>query len=566
MKLTVKPYHQNTYPVEGLLVRGADIFHWLEQLQLLGISLEQTAVYAIPGTSANSIWGCFAAISPAHLKNKQLYAAQLCQLVHGLLYIPFCSRLYPAIGSAELQKLLKEPHIFHPDFGWVALETKIVWEDILALPAKATLQFRKPADALFIPSVIQSLEIRALPPEETLANMEANVVPSKKKFEDKPLNPLEKVKMFLLKRLLSDKKQTGRNNPLAAMLDKLLSKPGDAGGSWSDKMEQDLEQLEKRSQSEMQKLLELFKNDPQEALKYAIPLDEDGTSRGGLQSYRMGRLWDNFTLFGNRPPGSGGPSAYLGGEAYNTLHNQYMQTAAKLVEQNEHEKAAFVYMKLLKNNFLAAQTLENGKLYPQAASLYLSHLNNKEKAAACYEKGKMTTEAIELYKELKQYEKVGDRYMGQQKTNDALAFYQHAVDEKVSAGRYVTASLIYREKMNATGAAQELLLKGWRTNRDAVNCINNYFQNIDDHSLLGKQIQHIYRNEVTEEQMNAFIMALKYEYKKGDEVAALSKEIAYEIVAGLAAKQPDIVSELRNFNNDPGLVKDVLRYKASRRR
>ncbi|MBK7038650.1 MAG: hypothetical protein IPH42_20560 [Bacteroidetes bacterium] len=53
-------------------------------------------------------------------------------------------------------------------------------------------------------------------------------------------------------------------------------------------------------------------------------------------------------------------------------------------------------MKLLKNNQMAANTLEDGKLYPEAAALYLKYMNNKRKSRFCASKGRMTSDAIDL--------------------------------------------------------------------------------------------------------------------------------------------------------------------------
>lgn len=113
--------------------------------------------------------------------------------------------------------------------------------------------------------------------------------------------------------------------------------------------------------------------------------------------------------------------------------------------------------------------------------------------------------------------------------------------------------------------AQVLLLKGWREQKDAFNCINNYFENIDDKQQLLDSIEHIYEKEVDQYNMPVFLTALNYEQKKSDAIGIRAKEMAYEIVATLAASNPDIVSELKNFNKDTSLTKDVLRYKIRRK-
>ena len=66
MKLKIKPYHCNNHPVMGVLVKGENPCDWMMEIQRMKLSLEAITVYAIPGLTANSVWGCFLA-----LKNNQ---------------------------------------------------------------------------------------------------------------------------------------------------------------------------------------------------------------------------------------------------------------------------------------------------------------------------------------------------------------------------------------------------------------------------------------------------------------------------------------------------------------
>ncbi|MGF2411353.1 hypothetical protein [Ferruginibacter sp.] len=571
MQLQIKPYHTNTFPLAGILIKSGQVKHWLQQLQSLSVDLQQVNVFAIPGAAANSLWGCFVPLAESKWKDKSLNANQPCQCVYNNLYIPQYSTLYPIISAAEAAKLFPAtPHILHPEFGLVALDSPVNWGELLALPDKAAVAITTPAAPFFIPRNIQRLEIKALPPEELLQAMEETAFPKKQAFNDKPLNWAEKIKLVILRSLFTSNKQESaaaqrKKTGLMTALEKIASKLMPGKTQWMNKLEQDMEQLEKRSQTEMEKLMELFKNNPEEALKYAIPLDEDGTNRGGnFGSFEMSRRWGNFDLFG-RQPVSGSGNSVFSMDTYVKLQQQYTKTAQSLIEQKDYQKAAFVYMKLLKNNPMAAQTLEEGKLYPEAASVYLKYLQNKQKAAECYEKGQMITDAIVLYKELKQNEKVGDLYIAQQKQKEAFEQYQLVADEHINAGKFVKASLLYRNKMNNVGPAQDLLLQGWRADKDAFNCLNNYFQNIEEPKLLLRAIENIYEKETSPDNKPVFLTALKYEQKKDEQLAHRTKEIAYEIVAELAETHPDIVSELKNFNEDKSLIKDVMRYKAQKR-
>ena len=562
MYLQIKPYHTNLYSQGGILIKGDNLHHWLQELQRLEVDLDQVPVFPIPGKTADSIWGCFVPLPPNKLVKKEMNACEPCQLLYNKLYLPQYAIIYPMLGAEEIEKLFSSHnHILHPEFGLVVMDTPIVWSDALLLPMNEEVHVRAPLPGAFVPGTIRRLEIKPLAPEELLKSMEETLFPQKEKFNDKPLNWTEKIKLGILHTLFT--KGGDKENPskfaktfIWKALDKMMGK-----SKLLDKLEDGLEQLEKRNQTEMEKLMQLFKNNPEEALKYAIPLDEQGTNRGGnFGRFEMSKRWQNFDLFSRTGSSNSGNSPF-GSDAYLRLQEQYNKTAVELVKQGNYEKAAFVYMKLLKNNFMAARTLEDGKLYPEAASVYLKYLQDKPKAAECYEKGQMFTDAIELYKELKQNEKAGDLYMLQHKTPEAFEQYQFVADGYVDSSSYVKAAVLYRNKMNNMASAQNLLLKGWRSDKDAFNCINNYFKNIEDPKLLLQAIENVYEKDVTDYNKPVFLNALKYEYKKAGEFTERTKEMAYEIIADLASRNPDIVSELKNFNKDNLLVKDLVRYK-----
>jgi hypothetical protein len=231
------------------------------------------------------------------------------------------------------------------------------------------------------------------------------------------------------------------------------------------------------------------------------------------------------------------------------------------MKRNEFQKAAFIYLKLLKNHEKAAEALEAGKYHQEAAAIYLQK-GNKLRAAACYEKGNMTLEAIALYKDLNDNEKVGDLYMTIANRQAAMIHYKMVVDEYKSKDQYIKASLLCMNKMNDVNVAQSLLLEGWTKNKDAVNCLGSYFSNIDDNDHLHEAIQHIYKNEVTSNNREHFLRVIQSVYRKNDSQKEFLREMAYEIVAVELTRNPSIATELSNFNpNNKELMKDVLRFK-----
>jgi len=256
-----------------------------------------------------------------------------------------------------------------------------------------------------------------------------------------------------------------------------------------------------------------------------------------------------------------GGTAYLESSMFDKVRQTYEDLARKYIKEGNYKGAAQVYMNLLQDNYRGAGTLAEGGLYNEAAFIYLKKLYNKEQAAACYEKGKNYKKAIDLYRELNQKEKVGDVYLKINDKENAHHFYQMVIDDYTQNRQMVKASLIYRKKMNSPEKAQQYLLKGWRRNWDAYNCLNNYFANISDMKALHRAIREQY-NGVPDLQKRTFLDLMKLEFKKDESLRTLTRNIAYEIVAEQVHKHPDVVSELKFFNpEDKNVMKDILRFK-----
>ncbi|RZJ49556.1 MAG: hypothetical protein EOO19_05210 [Chryseobacterium sp.] len=262
----------------------------------------------------------------------------------------------------------------------------------------------------------------------------------------------------------------------------------------------------------------------------------------------------------------GGGSSYVESSLFDRIRNKYEDLAQKYIAEKDYKKAAKVYMNLLQDNYRGAKTLEDGGLYNEAAVIYLKKLKNKSEAANCYEKAKQYRKAIDLYKELEQKEKIGDLYRIINDTKNSDIYYQMVVDDYVSNNQMVKGSLIYRKKMDLPEDAQKILLKGWEENKDAFNCLNNYFANIFDVKKLDQQIQELYEKTPSDKKIT-YLEAIKYEFKKDPKLQNTTRNIAYEIIAENVASRSEIVNELKYFNpDDEVILKDISRYKTGRNR
>lgn len=261
-----------------------------------------------------------------------------------------------------------------------------------------------------------------------------------------------------------------------------------------------------------------------------------------------------------------GGSSYVETSLFDRIRNKYEELAQKYIAEKDYKKAAKVYMNLLQDNYRGAKTLEDGGLYNEAAAIYLKKLNNKAEAAQCYEKAKQFKKAIDLYKELEQKEKVGDLYKELNDTKSANSFYQMVVDDYVSNNQMVKGSLIYCKKMDSPEDAQQILLIGWEENKDAFNCLNNYFVNIYDTEVLNQKIQNLYDKTPSDKKL-IYLEAMKHEFKKDQKLQETTRNIAYEIIAEKVETNTSIINELKHFNpHDEVILKDISRYRMGRNR
>ena len=562
MLLKLKPHSKNLFPLKAMLLRGAEPMEWLQEIQLLGFTLDQVKVYPLPGDIANSVKGCLV-IAKNVIDKTQVGQHELCQQIGELLFVPELSTVVPLLEKEKLTTLLVNcKHLYHPEFGLVPLEKQVSWSSLISLPAAKDEVVVRPADSIFIPMDLKSFKVVALPKEDLLKELE--LAPKPEKMDNKPLTFDEKAKLKFYQ-LFFDKngKPIGIDNLPKGLLAKLASLAPGMENKMGE-MRNEMEALEARNRNEVDKLLDLMKRNPEEGLKYAIPIDNEGFSRGGMTSgFNMTRRWFDFSLFGydSRHRGGGGGVSLNSDNHLAKLRRQYEASAQALIRKGNFEKAAWIYMKLLKDYYSAAQTLEKGKMYQEAAVIYLKYLKNKIKAAQCYEKGNFLEEAIELYIEIEKHEKAGDLLMRNNEQPKAYAQYQLVVNQYLKKNQFVKASLICRNKMDNALVAQELLMTGWDQNMDAYNCLNNYLNNISDNKACFEAINKVLKNKTNAKNCKTFIKVLRHEYNKRDTIAEQVKEVAYQVISTYSEKDRHLVRDLVLFNKeDRNLVKDIGRF------
>ncbi len=574
MELRLKPCEYNRYPLNGILVRGTSVRTWLLEIQRMQLDPDTLMIYPLPGTRANTVWGCLLIPGNTNLP-VDTGPHERCQQVSESLFIAQGSLLFPAMTMAETEALFSGAVWFmHPDTGLAELKEQLDLSALVRLPEACPVRIIRPDKAPFIPDKIRRFQLAPVDVEEAVRKLETHF-PKPEIMPDKSLNLFEKAKLAFYRLQFRKKNTTGKRNRVERTEDptgfghfmSMIARPfrKEKQDAYHDRVKRDLDDLERRNQKELDKLLDMLQKDPKEALKYAIPLDHNGSARGrGNGQLKLSRNWSVLSAFAqrNRVSSNRGGASVDVGDYFHSLQQQYRQTAAELVRQKEYEQAAFVYMKLLKDNHTAAQTLADGKLYRDAASIYLKHLNNKEKAAECFVNANLISNAIELYRELHNSEKVGDMFTLLHRKEEADVYYEEVAGLYTNTGQFLKAATIYREKMKRYTSARQTLREGWQSEgKEATDCLRTYLLEFDEADELSKELDHFYAEELTHSNREKFLEVLKTKQireKQPDQV----RDMAYHIISDCIRENPEIVRELRHFSpENKGLIKDVFRFK-----
>ncbi len=568
MEFRLKGATKDKYPICGFFVESTEIKDWFAALEQVSVSSQLCQIFPISGLKANSVWGC---LVMCELGQKKVNLRNLtsAHTYNSQLIIPEKMDVHPVLGKEDIRLLFSSRrYVMHPDFGLYELEEPMDVTDYLNgqdLEEKDTLA---PIKFEGIDHRIKSYRIEAKPKEDLAMELKDQISTERKKINTKPLNLSEKARLKVYKQFFKSKEgENGRTvevNTNAQGLQKWASKFGFNSSDAIEKMKQDFADLEERNKKEVDKLMDMLKNNPEEALRYAIPLDEHGYSRsqdtGG--DFKLTDRGLNLSLFGGLLAGLGGSGGSVSlGEEFFKLQDQYRKTAAKLNEDGKYDEAAYIYMRLLKDYHSAANCLKRKGEYDKAAMIFLEYAKNEIMAAQCYEEGKMYDKAIELYEKKKRFEKAGDLFVKLGKPHKAMDSYQKVVDDYLSKSMHIPAANLIKQKMHNFEQCQHALLQGWRSHKDQVSCLNLYFSNIEKDDDLLLAIKRIKQQELNNDNERRYLTVLKYTFSRRDQIRSEIRDIAYEMVSGLLKQNKIKSRELLAFNTkDKRLREDTMRY------
>jgi tetratricopeptide (TPR) repeat protein len=542
---------------------GDSAYNWLAELSRLGVSATAIDGYLLPESSqSRQAAGLFVVFKKTQsIDFEQLKSPYVC--VSEGLYAPLSTRLFPPVSEAEFKRLLIwDVQVFHPHIGFVGFKKtdKIDFTQLISLGNPSETEWHHAQTGVPFRPPLTDILMKPVSFQDVLSSINDTV-------ERKPLSDIPKPadEPTDLEKLLDDMKRGFLKGSLSA-LDKLAEMFPNTEGPYqnydgpnlSNWLQKKLNDLEKKRNEEINRLLNLFDKDPNEALKYALPLDSPYFNRGEAPpSDSLGRRSTDFNL--NNLGGGRSVDGWDLGEHFYTLQDRYRKAAEAAIARGDYKKAAYVYAHLLGDFQSAAQVLEQGKYYQEAAVLYKDHLKNLPAAASCLERGGLIKQAIDLYDELKSYEKVGDLYEKIEQPTKAKRYYEASIDTHAERSDFMEMARIEGDKLKEKDRAMATLLRGWAKSNQEEKCLQQYFDKTKNNApeTLPDAVQSVYDHHTPKHKRVTLlgILADMVRHNKAADFRQTTRDIAYDILAeDVAAGNVAALHQLKKFLPDDRLI------------
>ncbi len=255
------------------------------------------------------------------------------------------------------------------------------------------------------------------------------------------------------------------------------------------------ELIESRRNSAIHRLMEMLERNPEEGLRYALPMSDDvfrGISKPGTDLLRRELRWTSGGGSGSADPWT------LEQKVREKLRAKYLELALQEKRMGRFERAAYIYAKLLGDYATAAAVLDQGKLFREAAAVYSTRLNNPLMAASCLRKAGDFEEAIRIYREQEAFLESGKMLEELEQRDEAKVDFRLHVATCCRRRKWTEAADCLVDRLDATEEAVELLQKQWPQGVDNEECFKKTLQILqqsDQSSRIVDQIRRLVQDE-----------------------------------------------------------------------
>jgi hypothetical protein len=508
-------------PAAAWFILGSRAAEWLDEICIWGVPLGNLTLYLVPQSAVDrSPAGVLVTVRGKDSPTVSPWAIPY-GCVASRLYLPVEAWLFPPVEDQELAALVGTglaAAVWHPVCGLVGFEPVdgLTVAGLLSWPGPRGGDWDRARPGMAFNTRLRSVEPdRLLTCEMIMQDGRGDIGTEAQELPRQPDAPGESSFSSLremgaralsaaaqaAQRLLrgaspaTPPQNTSQQNA-ASQNAPALQAPGSGGqpgtgwgarlANWLGQMAQSAAQradYESERARALRRLLHMLNNDPDQGLKFALPLGGDAFRGRAPPSGQLTERNVNFDL-----------SRLGGGEAADfwnvpqqmqfELIRQYRRLAERELHLGRHRRAAYIFAELLNDLAAAAAALISGKHYREAAVLYRDRLKQPREAAKCLEQGGLWAEALQSYEELQEYEHAGDLARKLEQHDDAERLHRLAVDRILSRKDFPAAARLLENKLHVPDEALEVLLKGWWSVPAQRVCIRETFR------LLGRLGRH----------------------------------------------------------------------------
>ncbi len=453
--------------------------HWLAELARWAVPLADASVFPLP-TSMIDRTPCGLLVVGAGPSDGQPTPASIpYAVVAKELYVPVDARFEPDLRDHEISPLLEGACVWLPHVGLVALSSASRVTDLIALPTIVAHRWTLAVPGTAVNAKLVSVQLDDIPSaEQVLAAARDDIASQPLTLDTLPPvmgeprpgvtghlgRSLDRgLAMFVL--------WLARNAPAVASEPTWLNRLED----WAThRLRQLAGSIDIARNRELHRLIDLLHNDPDEGLRFAIPMGA-GDHRGmAPPSTILPRRDIDFSLGGLR---QGGSADFWGlpTDFQSRLIERYRTLAAREIGLGRHRRAAYIFSTLLNDVQSAAQALEDGGHFREAAVLYEERLARLDLAAHCFRKGRCWPEAIALYERLHDHETLGELYAELERPEEAVLEWRRAIDQHLKADDVQHAARLLEQKLGCIDEAFEHLVAAWPGSKQAQTCLTAAF-------------------------------------------------------------------------------------------
>ncbi len=412
------------------------------------------------------------------------------------LYLPLEADLVPQLSESEVRNLLpSDPSclmVWHPSLGLIQFEAEQIPKvsDLLRGPVVSEVRWDGARFGETLNDRIRSLT--AEEPEslsDIIQQGQEDIGSDSKNISNAPPSPDEVANPRLNDLLRSIQRLIAKG--ILGFTNKLSERPGgsqslarlhqwaasffsnnDSGmGAGQSELtpKRPAHNLSTQRENELKRLLHLLENDPDQGLKYALPLHGHSNRGSAAPSGRLGERTPNFDL--RQLTGSGPADAWdLPWEYHTRLLESYRELAQREMRLGNHRRAAYIYATLLNDLNSAASALEAGGLHRDAATIYQKHLNNPLKAAQCLRDGGFWEDALVIYQDRGRWIDAGELLLQLEQPEEARRMFSNEVSSCEARRDFLNAGNLSDVRLEDPLRAATYFKKGWQLNTAAENC------------------------------------------------------------------------------------------------